>query len=155
MKTSLYLQYFEKKNTRVPLIDRQNLLRSSSRRDTVAPNRRFLRKVPLAALGGMSLGDYLKVGFIFKEGDKKRIQFFEGIIIAINGSLFTKKITLLQPGTYGVERSFFCQSPQIQTLKILQSKKFRQSKLFFLRNYFSTRGTKAAAFGLRSSKKSF
>ena len=143
MKTSLYLQYFEKKNTRVPLIDRQNLLRSSSRSDTVP------------AVGGMSIGDYLKVGFIFKEGDKKRIQFFEGIIIAINGSLFTKKITLLQPGTYGVERSFLCQSPQIQTLKILQSKKFRQSKLFFLRNYLSTRGRKAVAFGLRSSKKSF
>ena len=112
-------------------------------------------KVSPAALGGMSIGDYLKVGFIFKEGDKKRIQFFEGIIIAINGFLFTKKITLLQPGTYGVERSFFCQSPQIQTLKILQSKKFRRSKLFFLRSGLSTRGTKAATFGLRTSKKSF
>lgn len=152
MKTALYLQYFEKKNTRVPLIDRQNLPRYSSLREergSVPP------KLPPAALGGMSIGDYLKVGFIFKEGDKKRIQFFEGIIIAINGFLFTKKITLLQPGTYGVERSFFCQSPQIQTLKILQSKKFRRSKLFFLRSGLSTRGTKAATFGLRTSKKSF
>lgn len=132
MKTSLYLQYFEKKNTCVPLIYRQNLHRKA-----------------------MSIGDYLKVGFIFKEGDKKRIQFFEGIIIAINGSLFAKKVTLRQPGTYGVERSFFCQSPQIQTLKILQSKKFRRSKLFFLRKNLLSRGTKAAAFGIRSSKKSF
>ena len=143
----MYLQYFEKKNTPVPLIDRQNLPRYSSLSEEGT-------SVP-AFRAGMSIGDYLKVGFIFKEGDKKRIQFFEGIIIAINGSLFTKKITLLQPGTYGVERSFFCQSPQIQTLKILQSKKFRRSKLFFLRNCLSTRGTKAAAFGLRSSKKSF
>lgn len=114
MKTSLYLQYFEEKNT-CPhqgwtRIDRQNQYRAA-----------------------MSIGDYLKVGFIFKEGEKKRIQFFEGIIIATKGSLFAKKITLRQPGTYGVERSFFCQSPQIQTLKILQSKKFRRSKLFFLR----------------------
>lgn len=152
MKTALYLQYFEKKNTRVPQIDRQNLPRYSSLREergSVPP------KIPLAALDGMSIGDYLKVGFIFKEGDKKRIQFFEGIIIAINGFLFTKKITLLQPGTYGVERSFFCQSPQIQTLKVLQSKKFRRSKLFFLRKGLSTRGTKAATFSLRTSKKSF
>lgn len=119
MKTSLYLQYFEKKNTYIPLLGKQNLHREA-----------------------MSIGDYLKVGFIFKEGDKKRIQFFEGIIIAINGSLFAKKVTLRQPGIYGVERSFFCQSPQIQTLKILQSQKFRQSKLFFLRNYLSSRGTK-------------
>ena len=119
MKTSLYLQYFEKKNIYVPLLCKQNLHREA-----------------------MSIGDYLKVGFIFKEGDKKRIQFFEGIIIAINGSLFAKKVTLRQPGIYGVERSFFCQSPQIQTLKILQSQKFRQSKLFFLRNYLSSRGTK-------------
>lgn len=117
MKTSLYLQYFEKKNTCVSQTYRQNLYREE-----------------------MSIGDYLKVGFIFKEGDKKRIQFFEGIIIATNGSMFTKKITLRQPGTYGVERSFFCQSPQIQTLKILQSKKFRRSKLFFLRNGLSSRG---------------
>lgn len=144
MKTSLYLQYFEKKNTRVPRIDRQNL-----------PRYRAATAAPEVQVVDISIGDYLKVGFIFKEGDKKRIQFFEGIIIATNGFLFTKKITLRQPGTYGVERSFFCQSPQIQNLKILQSKKFRRSKLFFLRNGLSTRGMKAATFGLRSRKKSF
>ena len=127
MKTSLYLQYFEEKNTCPPQgwtkIDRQNLYRAA-----------------------MSIGDYLKVGFIFKEGEKKRIQFFEGIIIATNGSLFAKKITLRQPGTYGVERSFFCQSPQIQTLKILQSKKFRRSKLFFLRTAGHWSGGKNSRF---------
>lgn len=123
MKTSLYLQYFEKKNICVPLFDRQKMVRSA-------------------------VGDYLKVGFIFKEGDKKRIQFFEGIIIATYGSMFAKKITLRQPGTYGVERSFFCQSPQIQTFQILQSQKFRQSKLFFLRKCIGK-----AAFGI--SKKVF
>ena len=135
MKTSLYLQYFEKKNTRVPRIDRQNL-----------PRYRAATAAPEVQVVDISIGDYLKVGFIFKEGEKKRIQFFEGIIIATNGSLFAKKITLRQPGTYGVERSFFCQSPQIQTLKILQSKKFRRSKLFFLRTAGHWSGGKNSRF---------
>ena len=73
----------------------------------------------------LSIGDYIQVGFFF--GEKKRIQFFKGIIIAKNG----KKITLRRPGTYGVEFLFSCD--QINTWKILQSQNFRRSKLFFLR----------------------
>lgn len=80
-----------------------------------------------------SVGDYIKIGFLFKEGEKKRIQFFEGIILAINGLYFDKKITLRKPGIYGVERIFSLNSPQIQTVKILKSQKFCRSKLFYLR----------------------
>ena len=76
-----------------------------------------------------SIGDYIQVGFSF--GEKKRIQFFKGIIIAING----RKITLRRPGrllrgsSHGVEFIFSCD--QINTWKILQSQNFRRSKLFF------------------------
>ena len=94
----------------------------------------------------ISIGDYIKVGFLFQEGEKKRIQFFEGIVIAIRKAHLNKKITLRKPGTYGVERIFSCCSPQIQTLKILQSQSFRRkpgrSKLFFLRQRIGK-----AAFG--------
>jgi len=85
-------------------------------------------------INGLSIGDYIKVGFIFKEGEKKRVQFFEGIIMAINGSNYEKKITLRKPSTYGIERIFSYNCPHIQSIKVLQSQNFRRSKLFFLRN---------------------
>lgn len=97
MKNSLYLNHFE--------LTRPNRKQKDFSRDFI--------------------GNYIQVGFFF--GEKKRIQFFKGIIIAING----KKITLRRPGTYGVEFVFSCD--QINTWKILQSQNFRRSKLFFLR----------------------
>lgn len=95
----------------------------------------------------LSIGDYIKIGFIFKEGEKKRIQFFEGIVIAKNGDDIQKKITLRKPGTYGIERIFSCKSPNIQNIKILQSQNFCRSKLFFLRKRIGK-----AAFGLTRKK---
>lgn len=90
-------------------------------------------KTALKFTKNLAVGDYIKVGFLFKEGEKKRIQFVEGIILAINGFKFEKKITLRKPGIYGVEIIFSSKSPKIQTLKILQSQKFSRSKLFYLR----------------------
>nr|YP_009519363.1 ribosomal protein L19 [Pseudocodium devriesii]AYC65405.1 ribosomal protein L19 [Pseudocodium devriesii] len=90
-----------------------------------------------------SVGDYIKIGFLFKEGEKKRLQFFEGIVIAF----CNKKITLRRVGAqaqFGVERVFSLTSPQIQTLKILQSQNFGRSKLFYLRKRVGK-----AAFGLQ------
>ena len=96
-----FLQHFDKKNGKVPQ-DFENF----------------------------SIGDFIKVGFIVQENKKKRLQFFKGIIIAIKGHNFGKKITLR---TAGIERIFCCQSPQIQTLTILKSQKFHRSKLYYLR----------------------
>ena len=104
MKNSFYLKHF----------DQKNLQKAGPRK------------------GPTSIGDYIKVGFIFKEGEKKRIQFFDGIVIGITGNI-EKKIILRKPGTYGIERVFSCQSPHIQNIKILQSQNFCRSKLFFLR----------------------
>ena len=117
MKNSFYLKHFEKKNLQKTLV-----LGDPARR--LDPSR----------MDPPSIGDYIKVGFIFKEGEKKRIQFFDGIVIGITGSLASeKKIILRKPGTYGMERVFSFQSPHIQNIKILQSQKFCRSKLFFLR----------------------
>lgn len=82
-----------------------------------------------------SVGDYIKIGFYFKENDKKRIQFFEGIIISIKKSNFDKKITLRKLGNYGIERVFSCKSPNIEREKFVQSRKFNRSKLFYLRSF--------------------
>lgn len=69
------------------------------------------------------VGDYVKIGY-----SRKRLQFFEGIIIAINGS----KITVRKNG---VEWIFSYQNPTIQKIEVFKSSKssFRRSKLFYLR----------------------
>nr|YP_009514451.1 50S ribosomal protein L19 [Caulerpa lentillifera]AXG75871.1 50S ribosomal protein L19 [Caulerpa lentillifera]QKS32312.1 50S ribosomal protein L19 [Caulerpa lentillifera]QUV75693.1 ribosomal protein L19 [Caulerpa lentillifera] len=84
-----------------------------------------------------SVGDYIKVGLTTIEStQKKRVQFSQGIVIAIKGVSFhsnQKMVTLRRPGSFGIERVFASNSPQIQNLQILQSQKFRRSKLFYLR----------------------
>lgn len=82
----------------------------------------------------LSIGDYIKVGFLFQEGEKERLQFFKGIIIAITGE-YEKKLNVYTPGIYPIERIFSYQSPRIKSLNIIQSQKFRRSKLFYLRNH--------------------
>ena len=77
-----------------------------------------------------STGDFIKVGCVLQEKEKKRLQFFEGKVLAIKGPYLGKKITLR---TAGIERIFCCQSPQIQNLTILKSQKSHRSKLYYLR----------------------
>jgi len=83
-----------------------------------------------------STGDWIKVGFFVQENEKKRLQFFEGKIVAIKGPHFEKKVTLR---TAGIERIFCCQSPQIKTLTLLKQQKSHRSKLYYLRQQVSTR----------------
>lgn len=82
---------------------------------------------------GFSVGDFIQVGFCFQEGEKKRIQFFEGIVIAIRGSLANKQIIVRKPGIYSVERFFAWNSPQIQSFQILKTSLSNRSKLYYLR----------------------
>nr|YP_009472596.1 ribosomal protein L19 [Rhipilia penicilloides]ARO74298.1 ribosomal protein L19 [Rhipilia penicilloides] len=89
----------------------------------------------------LSTGDFIKVGWVIQENEKKRLQFFEGRILAFQGPSFGKKVTLR---TAGIERVFCCQNPQIQTLTVLKSPKSHRSKLYYLRQRVGYR------FGLRS-----
>nr|QHN60200.1 ribosomal protein L19 [Caulerpa sertularioides f. longipes] len=102
----------------------------------------FEKKTNTGKTWQLEVGDYIKVGFM--EGtQKKRIQFFQGIVIAIRSSNQKQKmVTLRRPGSFGIERIFPSNSPQIQNLQILQSQKFRRSKLFYLRKSIGK-----AAFG--------
>ena len=81
------------------------------------------------------IGDYVQVGLTFFENTKKkRVQFFEGIVIAIRSNYANQKmITIRRPGSFGIERILASNSPQIQNLKVIESQKFKKSKLFYLR----------------------
>ncbi len=80
-------------------------------------------------------GDTLKVHLKIKEGEKERIQIFEGICIAkknsgINSSFTMRKISYGE----GVERVLPLYSPQIAKIEIAKSGDVRRSKLYYLRN---------------------
>jgi large subunit ribosomal protein L19 len=79
-------------------------------------------------------GDTVKVNFQVKEGDKVRIQVFQGVVIARRGSgtgetFMVRKIS----GGVGVERVFPVHSPKIDSLEIVRAGKVRRAKLFYLR----------------------
>lgn len=80
-------------------------------------------------------GDTVKVNFQVKEGDKVRIQVFQGVVIARRGSgtgetFMVRKIS----GGVGVERVFPVHSPKIDSLEIVRAGKVRRAKLFYLRD---------------------
>ena len=83
----------------------------------------------------LKIGDNVKVGVKIIEGNKERVQSYEGIIIARKNSSINTTITvrkILQG--IGIERIFLIHSPKIDSITILRSSKVRRSKLYYLRN---------------------
>ena len=81
-------------------------------------------------------GDRIKVFYKIKEGNKQRIQPYEGLVIAIKGEdLQSKTFTVrkIGAGEIGVERIFPLQSPLIEKIDILERGKVRRAKLYYLR----------------------
>ena len=83
----------------------------------------------------LRIGDNIKIGVKIIEGNKERVQFYEGIIIAKKNSSINTTITvrkILQG--IGVERVFLIHSPKIDSIHVLRSAKVRRAKLYYLRN---------------------
>ncbi len=79
-------------------------------------------------------GDIVRVGTKVVEGDKSRIQAFEGTIIALHGSGPSKSFTVRrETGKFAVERVFPLYSPLITNIEIVKRQKVRKSKLYYLR----------------------
>lgn len=80
------------------------------------------------------VGDTVKVGVRIKEGNKERIQPFEGTVIAMRHGSTNRTITVRRifQGV-GVERVFLLHSPRIAEIKIVSRGKVRRAKLFYLR----------------------
>jgi len=80
-------------------------------------------------------GDKIKVHVRVIEGDKERIQPFEGDVISIRGSGITKTFTVRKIASgVGVERIFPLNSPKIAKIEIIKQGDVRRAKLFYLRN---------------------
>ncbi len=80
------------------------------------------------------IGDTVKIGLIIQEGNKQRIQPYEGTIIAQHRAGISTTITVrLIFQNIGVERVFSIHSPLIQNIEIIRHAKVRKAKLYYLR----------------------
>lgn len=80
-------------------------------------------------------GDTVNIHYRVREGDKERIQQYEGVVIAIRGGAANKTFTVRKiSNNVGVERIFPFYSPFIAKIEVKRRGKVRRSKLFYLRD---------------------
>ena len=87
-------------------------------------------------LPDLRVGSNIRVNYRISEGNKERIQAFEGVIIAKHGGSRNNKATFTVRKVtqgYGVERIFPLHSPRIESIDIIKIGRVRQSKLYYLR----------------------
>jgi len=84
------------------------------------------------------VGDTVRVGYKIKEGNKERIQDFEGIVITIKKRGVGRNFIVrkLSQGI-GVERTFAMNSPKIDSITVVRKGKVRQARLGYLRDLVS------------------
>jgi large subunit ribosomal protein L19 len=83
----------------------------------------------------LNVGDTIRVGVKIREGNKERVQPYEGVIIAkrhggINATITVRRVFQ----GIGVERVFLIHSPRINDIKVVRRGKVRRAKLFYLRD---------------------
>lgn len=80
-------------------------------------------------------GDHVKVHIRVIEGDKERVQPFEGDVISVRGEGINKTFTVRKISSgVGVERIFPLYSPKISKIEVIKQGKVRRAKLYYLRN---------------------
>ena len=82
-----------------------------------------------------NIGDTVKVSVNIKEGERERIQMFEGTVIARKGGGIAETFTVRRVSYgVGVERVFPLHSPNVKNIQVVRHGKVRRSKLYYLRN---------------------
>jgi large subunit ribosomal protein L19 len=82
-----------------------------------------------------SSGDTITVYYEIKEGNKKRVQFFKGVVLQRRGNASTETFTIRKmSGSIGVERIFPVNSPAIQKIELNKKGKVRRARIFYFRN---------------------
>ncbi len=80
-------------------------------------------------------GDTVTVNYKIKEGNKERVQSFQGVVIQRKGESFTQTFTVRKiSGGVGVERIFPANSPFIESVVVNKHGKVRRAKIFYLRD---------------------
>jgi len=83
------------------------------------------------------VGAQVRVNYRIREGEKERIQAFEGVVIrhhdGVKGANATFTVRKVSQG-FGVERIFPLHTPLIESIKVMRQGRVRRAKLYFLRN---------------------
>ena len=89
------------------------------------------KKVP-----AFKAGDTIRLGIQIKEGEKTRIQNFEGVCISIRGNGVDRTFTIRKMGAnnIGVEKTFPFYSASLQSIEVLRIGRVRRAKLYYLRD---------------------
>jgi len=102
--------------------------------------REFVKPKMNPGIPPISPGDMVKVGLKAMEGDKERLQHFQGMVIkmrkGVDGGSFT--VRRVSYGI-GVERTFPFQSPSVQNVEVLRHGKVRRAKLYYMRRLSAKR----------------
>jgi len=82
-----------------------------------------------------SIGDTVRVSVKIREGERERIQQFEGTVIAKKGSGISEAFTVRRVSYgVGVERVFPIHSPNVADVKVIRNGRVRRAKLYYLRD---------------------
>lgn len=81
-------------------------------------------------------GDTVKVHQRIIEGDKERIQVFQGMVIRLRGGGNNINFTVRRVASHGigVERTFLLKSPRLDKIEVLRHGKVRRAQLYYMRN---------------------
>ena len=83
----------------------------------------------------LKVGNTVKVHVRVKEGNRERIQIFEGTIIKVQGGGINKTFTVRRIASgVGVEKTFLIHSPAVEKVEVTRVGKARRAKLFYLRD---------------------
>lgn len=88
-----------------------------------------------AEVPNIEIGDTIKIDVNIREGERERIQVFEGTIIARKGSGVSETFTVRRISYgVGIERVFPVNSPNVAKVELVRTGKVRRSKLYYLRD---------------------
>ena len=83
----------------------------------------------------LNVGDTVKVHVRIKEGERERIQIFEGLVIGRHGGGISETYTVRKISSgVGVERTFPVHSPMVAKIEVVRLGKVRRAKLNYIRN---------------------
>jgi large subunit ribosomal protein L19 len=86
-------------------------------------------------LASFNIGDTVRVMVKVKEGEKERIQAYEGVVIAKKGSSIRETFTVRRVSFgIGVERTFPLHSPRIDKIIVVRKGKVRRAKIYYIRD---------------------
>ena len=102
----------------------------------------------------LKVGNTVKVHVRIKEGNKERIQVFEGIIIKVQGSGVNKTFTVRKISYgVGVEKTFLVHSPLVEKVELVRVGKARRARLFYLRDRIGKAAKTKEMLGARIENK--